>query len=58
VYRSNSNDSDSVMDDSDSDDYERVSNILQFMWCHQNNLFASALLATKYYMTMLIKMKQ
>jgi hypothetical protein len=39
------------MDDSDSDDYERVSNIMQFMRCHQNNLFASALLATKYYMT-------
>jgi hypothetical protein len=51
VYRSDSDDCDSDMDDSDSDEYERVSNIMQFMWCHQNNLFATALLATKYYMT-------
>ena len=44
-------DSNSNMDDSDSDDYEWVSNIMELIRSNQNNLFTSALLATKYYIT-------
>jgi hypothetical protein len=39
------------MDDIDYDDYEWVSNTMELMRSNQNNLFTSALLATKYYMT-------
>ena len=49
VYRSGSSGSD--MDDSGSDDYEWISKAMVLLRSNQNNLFASALVASMYYMT-------
>ena len=49
AYRSGSSGSD--MDDSGSDDYERISKAMVLLRSNQNNLFASALVASMYYMT-------
>jgi hypothetical protein len=48
-------DSGTNMDDRDSDDYEWVSDTMEVLWSNQNDLVASALVATKYYMTYLDK---
>lgn len=48
-------DSGTNMDDRDSDDYEWVSNTMEVLRSNQNDLVASALVATKYYMTYLDK---
>jgi hypothetical protein len=53
VYRYDSSGSDT--DNSGSDDNERVSKTMLLLCSNQNNLFATALIAVKYYMTYLDK---
>jgi hypothetical protein len=53
VYRSDSSGSDT--DGSGSDDNERVSKTMLLLRSNQNNLFATGLVAVKYYMTYLDK---